>query len=1472
AEHELSVLRSRLAVNEGVTAVTGSILESLKGQFERRDKVDIATSPLDIYKHSLFYQSLSSQTSPMIETLPDIPESVEIHYDAQTVRSPYLLVKTKNTFWIAQPIATAEAQTHLQKFSSPVMKRATVKLPKTFDQKFLSDSDNEDEQITTNKLIKQQSFDEEKPLTIENVERLEKGHIQKFIKNNENNWSTEVLAPSVADESTNLQQQQSDNTVNNNQISPEDERSFPDLKEQISEMKTIRSSSIIQIEDQMEQFDDKIDEIYSIIDYLKNNKLTSTNFNNIQTKIHDLKLIMSDVQLNKTDELRIEYELDELENLYRTINENLNNNNIHQKEEDYSLIELFEQNVNELRRIINDIKSTSLQTNLTSNDLQIINENIHQQESKLLAEHDWTPEQMAEYFQRSPDGELLTSSRQLHSHLIPEDPVITREVFFEGDKSSHQEKKPSITHVTHLIPEDARISAENFYEGDMNRSLFQKETVSHEPPPPPLIPESPLVSSDVFYEGDPQRSMFIERPSLSHTESTAAESSSINNLRDIMSDLMLAASWSKKPTIIDEQTPKDTEEILAESFITTEQNYPTSSLCEILHEIENFPLTSNKRLSHPVVQIEERDTISPFSTASPTIIHRNILTRQETDRWAQDELLTSEEQNTDDWTNSSNQRKEIYGEQYRPERKFSDELSETTKQQLIANDIESKETVQQRDEDEQYHIERTWSTDKIYEPSVNTSDEVIIQSSYDDKHEEEDQHSNQFYIQAPQQVGTDQYQLQQRLITDENIMKPSDKNEDEHKLERQDSAEEINLQSQYENEHEEVEEQYQPERKVSADQAILETSQRIESDQSEPSSPSQEQLPIGLTHQIQEEKSDAEEESKSPRKLSTEQIVPEPSQLSGHQVMIESSPIIEHKDYDYEQYSGDKQTVIKSDEDVEEEHKLEQSFTFEKSDVRSQQLSEHEDDDQPQRKLSSTRISNASIPVSEHEEDKEQYQSEPSSPLHEQLSTGLTHQVREEKSDAEEESKSPRKLSTDHEEQHYPLERKLSVDEIVTESSPVIEHRISSGTASIDEKHQIERTPSSEKISIASLPASEREELELEEHENHTIKRQSSIDREDEEVLDQNQQKIITETQPDVEIPEQVTHTPERKLSTDQVSVKTSPTIEHQAFQDEHFSTYKEIVIPSDEEIHEEHQLDKSFTSEKSDEQSPRIREHEDSRQAFERIISSEEAFVEQKPEEERKFSSGKISIASLPVSEHEHEEHKLERSYGSDKIDLESPKFNEREFKQDQFEDLTNYRTALVDEKHDSERRLSSGKINIASLPLTEHEEHETQQHPHEDEHEQRPSSRAISITSHEEIEPEDTHKLTPKSSIGQLSTHSAQLSEHEVEQETRSTPERQLSTGRLSTESSPTIEHKDYQHGHLPTHEETLVKSHEETKQETPEKEEEHVLEQSFVSEKSNVESSHMSEHEDDEHHIISSKQASIVQTPEQERRLSS
>ncbi|CAF4250539.1 unnamed protein product, partial [Rotaria magnacalcarata] len=81
-------------------------------------------------------------------------------------------------------------------------------------------------------------------------------------------------------------------STNENQL---DRQATIDDKQSTSEIKTIRSSSLLPIEDRFEKFDDKIDEIYSIIDYLKNTKLTSTNFNTIATKIDDLKTIISDI-------------------------------------------------------------------------------------------------------------------------------------------------------------------------------------------------------------------------------------------------------------------------------------------------------------------------------------------------------------------------------------------------------------------------------------------------------------------------------------------------------------------------------------------------------------------------------------------------------------------------------------------------------------------------------------------------------------------------------------------------------------------------------------------------------------------------------------------------------------------------------------------------------------------------------------------------------------------------------------------------------------------------------------------------------------------------------------------------------------------------------------------------------------------------------------------------------------------------
>ena len=1017
AEHELSVLRSRLAVNEGVTAVTGSILESLKEQFQPR-LVDTATSPLDIYRTNLLQHSLASQTSPMIEALPDMPESVEIHYDAQLPTSAYLVVKTKNSFWIAQPIATAAAQTHLKSFSSPVMRRATLKLPEAFDQTFLADSDTEDEPVLEQ--APQLSPTRQEPLTEANVQRLSTEQREQF-PSNETSWSTEVLAPSVIEETPSPANEKvvhqdslaevDENTSSSSSfvptpatqaeeqahppISPENERSFPNRKEQISEMKTIRSSSLLPIEHQIEQFDDKIDEIYSIIDHIKNNQVSSTNLNDLRRKITDLKFITSEIQLNKQDELRLEYELDELANLTNQIDE----------QEDYSLIELFEQNVNELRRIITDIKSVQSQPELLaaikSSEISATLEETLRSPLPTGTEHlssgdvDWTAEQMAEYFHRSPDGQLLSS--RASSHLVPEDPVITRDVFFEGD-TTLVHKRPSLASVTHLIPEDAQVNAENFYEGDIHQSLFRKEEIV--PHGPPLVPESPLVSSDVFYEGDAQRSMFVQRPSLTGSERLAAVSPpAIDNLREIMSDLMLAASWSKKSVNIDTQNTDaaEDEEMIAESFITTEEQNQTSPVYEIVHEIENFPVMSTQS----PMTVEDRDTISPFSTQSPIIIHRAILTRQETERWPQEESLLIDEsaeqapstsgleqiasgirQHADDWTNSSNQRKEIYGEQYRPERSFSDATAEDHEQRVSTDETINSESlsktsgyedtsdemilqtaehtqvedVKERDENDSYHIERTWSTDKIVEPSATVEDEqelrtsnqpssglpqsTVKRSSLDDQHrapssdesDDDDQGADQVIIQSPQA-----YLDSPKLVRHQFLSHPGDPIEHEHQPE-------LSGQSTDGSSHDEIEETHDQERKLSSERFHLQSSQ-ITTDKEHKGLPLQTPLdeseilaktsPTGAHESVLSAKSSLgaseqqeEEDEYVSDRLSNEEIPSETPQLSEHEEepepqgdQTENIEIDETDQYPYERKSSEEalrmETPFRSDDDSE---------------------------------------------------------------------------------------------------------------------------------------------------------------------------------------------------------------------------------------------------------------------------------------------------------------------------------------------------------------------------------------------------------------------------------------------------------------------------------------------------------------------------------------------------------------------------
>ncbi|CAF5120876.1 unnamed protein product, partial [Rotaria magnacalcarata] len=284
----------------------------------------------------------------------------------------------------------------------------------------------------------------------------------------------------------------------------------------------------------------------------------------------------------------------------------------------------------------------------------------------------------------------------------------------------------------------------------------------------------------------------VERSSL------RPASSGIDNLHGIMSDLIHAASLSITPL-------RQDEEVLAESFITTQDNYPSSSSkCEILHEIENFPVSSTQLLSGSTTEFAESDTISPFSSQTPIFIHRTILTRQETERWPQDEPMVIEEsasdetvktdelekitnivdQETESLRYSSDPTQQTAEEQVRsgidsreesshiPEKQFvtddflHDEASKQTdgyQDQLVLET--STEELEQRDENEPYQIERTWSTEKIIEPTtitIATDDEAqalhkeLASSLHEEEHALESQNiilesSDAHHIQEPLQ-------------------------------------------------------------------------------------------------------------------------------------------------------------------------------------------------------------------------------------------------------------------------------------------------------------------------------------------------------------------------------------------------------------------------------------------------------------------------------------------------------------------------------------------------------------------------------------------------------------------------------------------------------------------------------------------------------------------------------------------------
>ena len=551
AEHELSVLRSRLAVNEGVTAITGTILESLRGQLEPRDQIISANASLDPPERTSSTMHVTAKSKHVSRQ----PESVEIHYDAQLPQSPYLVLRAINCFWIAQPIDDSEVQQHLKRFSSPVMKRATIEVPESFS----IDSDSDEESI----------------VRASHESRSSSTHSPKRKKNTSMSRakiSTNIDAGNNSDDS----------------ISDADERSTIDRQEQLREMRTIRSSSIIQSNVPDETFDEQqFDAIHAIITRLKASPSSAVLLNGLATRINELKLVLARMNSNQSDEIRLDYELEDLMNRL-----------LHDKTD--HVTKLFDENLDELQRFLQHVEGTHARS----------------QPANLIADF----EEKLEYLDN------ISASHQQSAECIP--PTINSQGLASTSSptqpgraslDSGERHEPDSPPSSPVPPEGTWINAACTSSDDdddtdaLHHRVQPAEVPVHSANNASLESQGALHSSERRHKGG---------AALSPSESSSP-APSIDHLRAIMSELMLAASWTKDP--LKGNDDDDEEEMLAESFITTEQRNCRSAMCEIIHEIEHLPLahvSGNGEAWEPRVKFPHQASI---------VIYRHSSNRQDSE-------------------------------------------------------------------------------------------------------------------------------------------------------------------------------------------------------------------------------------------------------------------------------------------------------------------------------------------------------------------------------------------------------------------------------------------------------------------------------------------------------------------------------------------------------------------------------------------------------------------------------------------------------------------------------------------------------------------------------------------------------------------------------------------------------------------------------------------------------------------------
>ena len=663
------------------------------------------------------------------------------------------------------------------------------------------------------------------------------------------------------------------------------------------------------------------------------------------------------------------------------------------------------------------------------------------------------------------------------------------------------------------------------------------------------------------------------------------------------------------------------------------------------------------------------------------------------------------EQQHEDWMDSSNQRKEIYGGQYRPERKLSDEISQ--------------EKTEQQDETEQHHIERTWSTEKIVETSSTSeedhatktsqeqplstpyeahqklnTDETIVHSPYKSEHEEEDQHSDQFIIETPQK---DENQLQQKLITNEIIAKPSEIIQHEDQYEKTASNEEsvIIPHEEFERRRSETEDEYRLEQKL--------TSEKID---------------IGSPQLSEHEDEDEVPRHKTERQPSADQIV------------VESSQATQHNEDQYERPPSDKETVITSHEkldrkrsDTEDEYELERRLSSDKVSIKSPQPSEHEEEkSKSEQQQSFEKVGTESPNLSEHEEDQHQQKLSTDS-----SSIQFSKKTEEEKYDEQDEGN------------------------VIIETSPKAEE----DTSKQDDQGKSGRKSSTFKFAVASAPSSEEEEKKIHEHRQEVnVGSSKTLDEESEKTPETFEQKYHEQHQQEKDQHTSITESSpetkdkfERKLSAEEINVESSQESEHE-----------------EEEKHREDRVTTTHLSDEEEQYQPERKQSDEQLSTSQQVpMTSHEKIEEERPSAENEFKlERKLSDEEIVT----------ERKSDSEKIITESSHLSEQEEEEHREDRITTTHLSDEEEQYQPERKQSD---------------------------EQPSSSQKVPITSHEEIEEErpreeNEFKLERKLSDKQVVTESPQLSEHEEEpaQEYHYEDDRKSDSEKIITE-SPHLSEKE-------------------------------------------------------------------------------